>query len=186
MIYTFVYDIHRGADNEMSVDFDLSNRRLVLGGDVFDLANCKKSQVGKIQKEINRHKSILGTRYVTGNHERQHDMDRLFVIPGTKTGVMHGDHIFWGSERAIDYRQKDHGAGFFKRKVWVNALEALENGYDRKVKTDDLERFAEICELHDLNRIIVGHMHPAIQLDIHYKGFHLTVCKRGVTNLDII
>lgn len=181
----FVCDLHIGSTNEKKVTYDLSDKKLMLIGDIFDMTNCKKSEVKKYQNLIDNTKAVLKERYLFGNHEAQRDYDRLYKIPGTRTGVMHGDYIFWGAEKSQNYREKSHGAGFLKRLLWVNALEAFENGYDRKIKTDDLDRFNTMCIKYDVDRVIVGHLHCKKRIDITYKGKLLTVLPRGMTELEI-
>lgn len=188
MKYKFLYDTHQGSTNSVDVghSLDLKDPFLIYGGDNFDLTNCKKDQVKFFQSEINRIKSVIGDRFISGNHEAQRDSDKLYIIPGTRTGVMHGDYIFWGKEKSDKYRMKKRGAGFLKRLFWVNALEAFENGYNRKISTEDLDRFYEYCIRKNVDRLVVGHLHPDKHLEIDYKGKRLTVCKRGLTELDLI
>lgn len=186
MKWAFAYDLHRGSTNEVSLNLNLDDPRLIFGGDIYDLTNTKKSDLENQRAKMKRAKAALGPRYLYGNHEAQRDMDVLWIIPGTRTGVMHGDLIFWGDDKSEAYRRKSHGAGFLKRGIWANALEAFENGYDRKVKTDDLERFYRLAVHWNVDRIIVGHMHPSKHLEIDYKGKRLTVCKRGLTELEIV
>lgn len=187
MKYKFLFDKHAGSTNsiELGKSLDLNDPLLIYGGDNFDMTNCRKDQVKFFQSEIDRCKQMLGDRFISGNHEAQKDSDRIYIIPNTRTGVMHGDYIFWGKEKSDKYRQKKHGAGFLKRGLWVNALEAFENGYNRKVTTEDLERFYQYCVKKNVDRIIVGHLHPNEHLEIDYKGKRLTVCRRGLTELEL-
>lgn len=187
MKYKFVFDIHEGSTMQIAKcsDFKWDQADIIYGADNIDMTNCKKSMVNHYQELIYKLKNILGDRFLTGNHCAQRDSDRLYKIPNTRVGVMHGDLIFWGKEKSQKYRNKKHGAGFLKRGLWVNALEALENGYDRKVNDDDLERFHALCLIYDVDRIIVGHLHPKRQIDIFYKGKHLTICQRGLTELEV-
>lgn len=186
--YNFLFDLHSFSTNAIStngVTVYLNDPYTICGGDNFDIVNCKKSDVKKVQGYIDAWKEAMGDRYIFGNHEAQRDNDRMYKIRGTRVGVMHGDLIMWGKKKSEKYRRKDHGAGFLKRGLWVNALEAFENGYNRKVNDEDLERFYEQCILHDVDRIIIGHMHPEKQIDIIYKGKHLTICKRGLTVIEL-
>ena len=187
MKWRILFDAHQGSTMQIDrcSDYLWTQKDLIYGGDNIDLVNSRKYQIPYFQSEINRIKALLGDRFITGNHEAQRDSDCIYIIPNTRTGVMHGDYIFWGKEKSDKYRQKKHGAGFLKRFFWVNALEAFENGYDRKVTTEDLERFYEYCIRKNVDRIIVGHRHPSEHLEIDYKGKRLTVCKRGLTELEI-
>lgn len=184
-LYTFISDLHEGAPNELqgyAYPYQPQNDKEYYVGDNIDMTNCKKSKVKFYQDKLNKLKQFYGDRLITGNHEAQRDTDRLVIIkPGI--AVMHGDDIFWGRNKSAEYRQKDHGAGFLKRGLWVNALEAIEQGYDRKVSDQDLNRFSAICDTFGVHTIIVGHLHPTKQLDIDHNGKKLIVLKRGITTL---
>lgn len=185
-LYTFVNDLHIHAPNELKIKgylFNPSNQKEYYLGDNLDMTNCKKMDVRTTQSHINILRTAYGNRFIAGNHEAQRDCDRLVIIkPGI--GVMHGDLIFWGIEKSEKYRRKDHGAGFLKRFFWVNALEALEAGYDRKISKEDIDRFDEICKVHGVHTIIVGHLHPEKTITtISPQGNKLIALKRGVNDL---
>lgn len=186
-LHTFVNDIHKKAPNEiggLQNPFDPSNPREWYLGDNWDIINCKKKDVKFVQEQIDMLRVLYGKRFITGNHEAQRDSDRLVIVkPGI--AAMHGDLIFWGKEKSEKYRQKDHGAGVLKRALWVNALEAVEAGYDRKVSEEDLIRFDAICATAGVHTIIVGHMHPTSQRVITRGPNTLIVLKRGITTLSL-
>lgn len=185
MIYTFINDLHIYAPNELEGYrncFNPSDENEFFLGDNFDLINCKKKEVKNVQREIDKLKEKYGKKFITGNHEAQRDTDSLVIVkPGI--AAMHGDDIFWGREKSVKYRQKDRGAGFLKRGLWVNALEAFEQGYDRKVSDEDLKRFDSVATANGVHTIIVGHLHPKDQLNINYNNKRLVVLKRGITTL---
>lgn len=183
-LFKFVNDLHLHAPNALDINnpFNPSNPREYYIGDNLDMTNCKKKDVQKVQREINFWRDLYGYRFITGNHEAQRDSDTLVVVK-QGVGVMHGDDIFWGREKSLQYRRKEHGAGFLKRSLWVNALEAFENGYDRKVSEEDLVRFDSLCKHHGVPTIIVGHMHPKETFEINRNGNKLIVLKRGVNEL---
>lgn len=182
----FITDLHIGAKNQILSIAELTPSDLneYLLGDIFDLINCKKSDVKFLQDLIEHYKIIYRTRYILGNHEAQRDKDS-FLYLNDDTGAMHGDHIFWGEDKSVKYRMKDHGAGVLKRNLWVPALEAIENGYDRKISDTDIDRFKLVCKEKNVKRIIVGHMHPTEQRNIVTEGLTLTVLKRGTTELEL-
>lgn len=186
MKFKFINDLHLYAPNAILDEsvFSPSNSREFYLGDNYDLANCKKSDVKEVQDKVTRLKRLYGGRFISGNHERQSDSDSFAKI-NNDVAVMHGDHIFWGEEKSKDYRSKPHGAGFLKRGLWVNALEAIENGYDRKISDKDLDRFFDFAMKINVKRIIVGHLHPSKQLDVECSGRVLTVLKRGATELEL-
>lgn len=162
-LITVLNDIHEGSTMELkfakSPYYPRDPDEYYIGDNI-DLVNCKKKYVDMYTRKLNDLKAAYGRRFITGNHEAQSDEDQLVVVEGTNTGLMHGDFIFWGSEKSIKYRQKDHGAGFLKRGLWVNALEAFENGYDRPITSEDLARAEWIARDKKLDRLIVGHKHP--------------------------
>jgi len=185
-LYTFVNDLHIFAPNELKIKGDQFNPQLPREyyiGDNLDLINCKKKHVAVLQERINNLRVLYGDRFITGNHEAQRDRDRLVIIkPGI--AVMHGDLIFWGADKSERYRRKDHGAGFLKRFFWVNALETVEAGYNRKISKEDIDRFDEICKVHGVHTIIVGHLHPEKTITtISPQGNKLIALKRGVNDL---
>ena len=184
---TIIHDVHEGSPMEMKFKhntYNPANENEYYNGDNIDMTNCKKKMVGHCQAKINELRKLYGRRFITGNHEAQRDADLLVIIPRTDVGIMHGDFIFWGAEKSMKYRRKDHGAGFLKRGLWVNALEAFENDYDRPVKQEHLDRANLICSSKNLSRLIVGHKHPSKQGD--YKlvcGATLTTLPRGINKL---
>ena len=184
-LYTFVNDGHEYAPNQLKGfknPYNPRDKREYYIGDNLDLINCKKKDVPKLQARLNELRAQYGDRFITGNHEAQRDRDRLVIIkPGI--AVMHGDLIFWGIEKSERYRMKDHGAGFLKRALWVNALEAVEAGYDRKISETDLIRFDAICKQYGVHTIIVGHLHPGSTIDIKRGGNRLIALKRGVNQV---
>lgn len=190
MIRIFHTDTHIGATNQLpgfsEKDLDPSNENEWVLGDVFDLTNCKKKEVKLLQGRLDHFRKLYGKRYITGNHEAQKDADLFQWIDQSKgVAAMHGDFIFWGLEKSFKYRNKDHGAGLLKRLLWVNAIEAIEKGYDRQVNSDDLNRFSGYCKSNGIKVLIVGHMHPKKTLKIYHGDLVLIVLKRGTSALDI-
>ena len=179
----FYTDIHEYAPNIINCPI-IPGPNKVYVGDNIDLANVAKDQVGSAEKRLKGLAEKEWLLWKNGNHERQKDSDTLSKLTDA-IGCMHGDGIFWDKKKSDKYRSKDHGAGFLKRKLWVNALESLENGWDRAVSKSDLERFYQHCLSNGVNCIIVGHLHPKKLLNIKYKGMTLIVLPRGYTELDI-
>lgn len=163
-LITVLNDIHEGSTMELKFPKSPYNPKdpdEYYIGDNIDLVNCKKKLVKFYQDKLNQLRVAYGRRLITGNHEAQKDADLLVIVPGTNTGLMHGCLICWGEEKSMKYRRKDHGAGFLKRGLWVNALEAFENGYDRPITSEDLERASRIAKAKQLDRLIIGHKHPS-------------------------
>lgn len=190
MIKLFHADFHIGAPNQLEgygpQNLDPSNFDEWVLGDVYDLVNTKKSLVEAAEAEFKKMRALYGRRYITGNHEAQGDYDHFeWVDEEKRIAVMHGDYIFWGNEKSMKYRRKSHGAGFLKRLLWVNAVEAFEAGYDRQLKEDDLDRFVKFCKLNQIKTLIVGHLHPSKPIDFMRDGRRLIVLKRGTTMIDL-
>ena len=184
--FRFINGSHEGAPNQLEGfdnPYNPYDESEYYVGDNIDLTNCKKKHVAVLQERINNLRVLYGDRFITGNHEAQRDRDRLVIIkPGI--AVMHGDLIFWGIEKSEKYRKKDHGAGFLKRFFWENALETVEAGYNRKISKEDIDRFDEICKVHGVHTIIVGHLHPEKAITtISPQGNKLIALKRGVNDL---
>ena len=211
MRFRVINDLHLGAPNALfktkehaNIFTPESNVEIYLG-DNFDLANCSKDDVLYIRSLIIGYKEKYGARFITGNHERQRDEetersgymyrgyhnDKPYLIH-----FQHGDFVFWGQEKSKAYRAKEWGAGFLKRGLWVNFLEALEQGYDRKLNGVDLFR-AKLALLHaskiaafDTSSfskafLVVGHLHPKKNLFIELgSNTYLLVLKRGVNDID--
>jgi len=185
---TFVADLHRGAKNELHCDYDLSDKNLYIVGDVYCMANIPKSEVKKQQNNIDRERNILKNRYITGNHERQRDQDRVEKI-NSQVGVMHGDYIMWGHNRSVEYRSGKHGLGSLMYKLkgtlWVNTLEAIEHGYERELNKNDLERALGVCRHNALKVVIIGHGHFPELVRQNYKGIKVIGLPRGKTQLSM-
>lgn len=183
----FWFDCHVGADN--SIPYDPDYRKItVAGGDIFCRANIKESyvptQTSRIELEVER----LGDMFLFGNHEKWRDKDVMKKLTPA-VGVMHGDKIFWGDAKSEKYRNGKLGSGFLKRKVWTNALESIENGYDRKVNEEDLNRAFSVASQYGVRVLIVGHLHPRKTLiyDVVHaeKRIRLIVLKRGLTTINL-
>jgi len=183
-------DLHEYAENKLknSKKIDFDDPETWLWGDIYDMANVKKSLARECQNSIDRARFYLKHRYLFGNHERQADSDQ-FVRISDRVGAMHGDFIFLGNKRSIEYRAGEHGAGFLKRKLWVNLLEAAEHGYDRETSTEDLYRAEQICLKYGVDTLIVAHKHPKKMQTTHFVGYKkeitLIVLPRGYTLLEI-
>lgn len=182
----FWTDVHEGAKNEISLMLpENPDEDTYFLGDIFDLSNCKKSDVKYYQGQINAYRQKMGQRYRLGNHERQRDRDILLHI-GYGVGIMHGDEISWGAKRSMNYRSGEHGAGFFKRVMFTEAREIVEQGWERELSEEDLQRADDLMAMAGCHTVIIGHCHPRKQRV--YKtpnGRKLIVLKRGLTELDI-
>lgn len=165
----------------------ITNEKVIFAGDIFDLANCKRSEVGywitwanAVKKDVEEN----GGTFLLGNHElNQIDAANDVFFDGIY--VCHGDlGFFWPVEKAMKYRLKDPGAGFLKR--------TASQYYDvfRKLKPfkPDAQFYAacdKVIAEHNPRVIILAHFHPEENIDFMYKTTRILILKRGIQEIEI-
>lgn len=197
MKLTIWADTHKWAPNALKDQptvNDAKDPNCWLLGDIIDLANCKKTSVESAKTEYNNLKAAFGYRYIPGNHERMLlTNDCIYQPYYTEDGklnqiiLFHGDFESWGPKKAKKYRSKEHGAGPFKRKFIVNAIEGFELLFDRNFKQAFINRCRELMKTHFYQHttLICGHMHPDNVEHINVPEGKIIVVPRGKTELDI-
>lgn len=184
---TVFTDLHLFAPNEMRAHFDENktyDQSVIFLGDIFDLANCKKSFVPKLREIcknfIERHQRT----FVLGNHERAGTPFKFRYVVVNNTVFTHGDLEAnpdkWGA-----YRKKEHGAGFLKRTFIVPFIEDAEQIIDRKPKEDFLKRASTFAKEMGVTNYVCGHFHPKEMIVTDYDGVRIYILPRGQTVLSV-
>lgn len=194
MKFLIANDLHLGSkhathtlDEVIGIIYANSGIRTVFNGDIVDLANCKHNEVKKWKEElcyIARKVTQFGGVFIRGNHSLDHvDAPDFAIVDNVY--FTHGDLGFiWPKEKAEKYREKDCGAGFFKR--------TASQFYDvfRKFKPfKPTQMFYKKCDevIAEFNprAIVLGHFHPKENIIFDYKGVKVYILKRGIQEIEI-
>jgi len=176
----YATDLHLFGPSSMEHDVDRILACHVMLGDIFDLKNCKKQDVKKVQLFILDTEKRLGNRFISGNHEliKRHD---VYVIQ--KTCFVHGDFEAWGHEKALEFRSQEPASGFrFTKKYW-DMFRHLVQG---RLNTEQLERCYETATKHNCQMLVMGHSHVKRQIRYNYKGIIVVQLPRGFGEIEII
>lgn len=183
-------DYHIGAPNEIDSgpifnDFD-SEHKVILLGDIIDLANCKKSDVAYLYSQIVLLTKAFGDQYVYGNHSRMGLRNRNYYAQSETNKILftHGD-IEANYDRWKEYRLKPHGASWFKRNIVVPFIEKFESIHDRKLRDRFIRAAAKEAKDSGCNVYVCGHFHPKKIETIIYDDIRIIVVPRGRTELEL-
>ena len=171
-------DTHLFAPNEIPLDAGPGD---VLIGDIVDLANCSKRDV-LLAKQVLMDLCKSGV-YIFGNHERQGVVGQIFHVIN-RTAFAHGD-LQSNPEKWMDYRNKPHGAGWFKRVVIVHAIELAEKVLERPMRKEFLERASKLAKALNCDTYVCGHFHPKSRMETTFDGIKIVVLPRGRSEVDI-
>lgn len=157
----------------------------VLLGDVIDLKNCKKSEVGLAKDDIEfldyvvkRYNGI----YVGGNHELNYDkLPMAYII--NDTFFSHG-HLLMNYDKYSKWNleEKKAGAGWLKRHIITPAVDGLRRFKEVRPNKELLTRL----QYTKYKRIFLAHSHPDQDVDFEINGCHATILSRGVHMVDIV
>jgi predicted phosphodiesterase len=160
-------------------------------GDILDFANSKKDDLETLETFYQMLKSKHGENYIVGNHCRKTIINETVIKTteyGTRICFVHGD-IEANPERWIEYRQKPHGAGWFKRKFIIPFIREAEEIIERKPKKENIERLCAKANSHNCSVIILGHHHPKEMIDFVHtylgRAIRIIILPRGLTELEI-
>lgn len=191
MKITIGNDIHLGSKHATHTweDFYYAitfNHGIILNGDIFDLANCKRSEVEMWKQRAQETKKMVeacGGHYILGNHSlNQIDAPNFVIID--RIYLAHGDYMFWSKEKADAYRSKKPGAGFFKR--WFTPVyDQLRHFADGGPNELFFKNADKIIEQYKPRAIVVGHRHPRENIIFDYKGVRCYILKRGIQTIDL-
>lgn len=191
-------DIHCGANNALMAADELLSEVLMhkslgyfvfLNGDDLDRTNCKKSELNSLEYLFESYIWHNCNGFNTGNHYAGKDYDELktYIINGKRVGFIHGDRVSWGLEKSTKYRNKDHGAGWFKRNIIVNAIEGAELLIDR-TRSNKLYRNIELfvnTEAKDCDIVFMSHLHPRKTIEHQVGKTKVYILRRGFSTYDI-
>jgi predicted phosphodiesterase len=168
-----------------------ANENTILVGDILDFAASKKEELPSLKKIFIELKNRHGDNYIIGNHCRMGINNETIIKQtefGTRICFVHGD-IEANEERWTKYRQKGHGASFFKRKFIIPFIREAEEIIDRKPKKEILDRMVLKAVEHKCTVYVAGHFHPKETIDlIHsYMGntVRIIILPRGLTEIEI-
>ena len=182
MKYSFVTDTHWFAPNAINTVFVEKND--ILLGDIYDLRNCKKSKVPQILSLIEQMRNYA--LYLQDNHDAINGkVSDPQLIPNTKIAICGGSQIFWDEDRLHDYTNKEFGAGFLKRQIWVRALMLASKFVSDKISDNAMSRAVDIAKKLGASIVVCGHKHPNKILTRIHNGVTLYVLPRGKTVIDL-
>lgn len=190
VVYT---DLHIGAPNcvyteggfATLVNKDLNEgKTVILLGDIFDLANCKKSEVKKYKTLAETYREVANRpysklEYILGNHERLTTKQEMHIQG--RAMFVHGD-MMDNPKRWAKYRAKKHGAGWFKRKLWVSAVMLFEKMVNRSPGKRLLNNVVDTkksltLDGRPIDTCVMGHFH--YNEDMTYKGVRVVILDQG-------
>lgn len=177
-----VADAHLFAPNELKIKFNPEDKNEYLIGDNIDLANCSNKDVAIATDTYNQLKISYGKRMIDGNHCRI-SLTNDLIFPKAGVIMAHGDFESWGPEKATEYRSKPHGAGLFKRKLLVRAIEAYEKSVGRTLDQQFIENAVKLAKSHGCHTYVAGHLHPKEMIDIVADGIRIIIVPRGKTEI---
>lgn len=190
MTLNIVNDYHLLAPNALGLvgEFLLQVNKIVESGEIvysigdnFDFANCEKKSLSFLEDIYRKFVSSKNVFHIDGNHCRK-SIDNEFIIVD-KIIMAHGDFEFWGEKKAIEYRSKPKGAGLFKRKLLVKAIELFEKNYESKINEEFLMRASQLAKNLNCVTYICGHKHNEVIYDQIYNGIRIMVLPRGFNKI---
>lgn len=190
--YAVACDLHLGAPNEIIgfqrtknilQKFNRINVKTVGGGDIFDFANTKRKGL-YLTEAMEAQLYPLFDIYLSGNHERYESVGKDVLRSGMENKIVftHGDFQFWGTEKALEYRNKPRGAGFLKRGIVVNGIELFEKRFESKIDNEFIRRAVSFAKNYGATYYVCGHKHPDQTEFICHDGVGIFVLKRGITH----
>lgn len=185
-------DIHLGSKHATHTWTDFRSfvahaHGLILNGDIFDFANCKRSEFEMWRQRALETKAVVEANhghFIRGNHcLNQIDAPDWVMLDGVM--FHHGDMLFWSKEKYTAYRSKKPGAGFLKR--WFTPaydnLRHFADGGPNKLFLENLDKL--IVEYPNMRAIVVGHRHPVSNIIFEHKGIKCYILKRGIQTIEI-
>ena len=163
---------------------------VIYHGDIFDLANCEKKRVAEVrrhQAEFMKHGEDAGAVFIHGNHCLLDIEDGHYVFQGDhgKVLCLHGDYQARGAEWARRYRSREPGTSWFKRTFWVNALEAIEQGWGPKPSKELVTNCVAEAKKAGCYAVVIGHCHFKKLYFITQDGVLFVGLPRGRTELNL-
>jgi hypothetical protein len=134
---------------------------VILLGDIFDLKNCKKSEVGNVKDAILRFKAMPNVTFVGGNHELQYGNLPVNHVDGN--GFFSHSHMLanpdkWGK---WDYKEMECGAGFFKRHFISPLIDAARHLIEVRPNETLKANLDKLTKQNlDITRVFLAHSHP--------------------------
>lgn len=179
MILKLFTDLHIFGPLQIMTPQDLllkikDSDQTVLLGDIVDLKNCRKEDVGRAKDLILTLKGMC--IYVTGNHELGFaDLPTSSHL--NKTFFSHS-HLLSNFEKYSkwDLKYKEPGAGPFKRKVITPLVDKLRRFKEVRPNQELLEN---LKDLYDVERVYLGHSHPPQNIDFRVGEAMVTILTRG-------
>jgi hypothetical protein len=153
-------------------------------GDIVDLKNCKKSEVGKAKDAI-RDLAIAchqtNSVYIGGNHELNYGSLLLSVIINNAL-YTHG-HLMTNYDKYYkwDLDTKEAGAGFFKRHFITPTIDGLRRFKEVRPNDELLKNIDRIAKQNpEVKEFYMGHSHPPEDVVFHHAGIKCTILSRGI------
>jgi predicted MPP superfamily phosphohydrolase len=156
---------------------DLSTTFILLG-DIIDLKNVRKKEIGRAKDAIMYLKTRPNVIYISGNHEL------LFgELPLCKQiGRAYFDHsdLISNPKRYLAFRNGEPGAGFLKRHFITPLIDSLR--HLREVRPNEAMRdFVHNYKLihPETTHMYFGHAHPEFDMEFELSGIKIKIFSRG-------
>jgi hypothetical protein len=153
-------------------------------GDIIDLKNAKKSEVGKAKDAI-RDLSIIchqtNSVYIGGNHELNYGNLPINALINN-TYYTHG-HLLTNLDKYSKWNIeiKEAGAGFFKRHFITPTIDKLRHLLAVRPNEELLGNIKRIANSYsEVKEFYMGHSHPSKDVVFHHAGIKCTILSRGI------
>jgi predicted phosphodiesterase len=155
-------------------------------GDVIDLKNCRKQDVGRAKDAIMELQLL--TSYVGGNHCLGYgDLPNYLLINGGTVFLTHG-HLYVNAEKYSKWtlEHKEAGAGFFKRHLITPLIDKLRRFKEVKPNSELAENVRILkIQYPKLTHFIMGHTHSPETVTTLIHGVTVILLKRGINDVEL-
>jgi len=191
-------DIHCEAEHELMTldelltDYLMDEPGVIKAylGDNVDRTRAKKKRLPACDRAIDIIRRADGPYRVRvwGNHEllgAEGPLSIAIEVNGKRIILDHSDRWFWGHGRALEYRHKKPGSGWFMRNIWSRGIEELREVFPGVPDQEFIDAVVDYSKYWQAQMFIGGHKHPREMFDEEHDGVRVIVVKRGVTVLNL-
>lgn len=154
-------------------------------GDNIDMAHCHYTQIGHAYEELKVCRQKFGDRFVRGNHELNL-IDAPDFLTVWNTVFCHGDQIFWGEEKATEWRHHTPGLSTPKRLVTEGTVDFLRHLAPRPgLDENQMLNVIRIATRYDRTRIVCAHRHPCVAYRYQIGNIEMICLPRGMSEIEV-
>ena len=155
-------------------------------GDVIDLKNCRKQDVGRAKDAILE--LLLFAHYIGGNHCLGYGKLVNYLLINNGTVFLTHGHLYVNAEKYSKWtlEHKEAGAGFFKRYIITPLIDKLRRFKEVKPNSELAENVRILkIQYPKLTHFIMGHTHAPETVTERIHGVTVILLKRGINDVDL-